>query len=219
MATPPKISRAVEYSLDTVDWTATRVWEYKYTPGFLSPAMGNHQTTADRFHLINYGLNYRPNPSFVLTDEQGNLLTELFFQDSLVSYRSFIFELPMQQIARPVVSCNQENGVLTLSAPAGYNRYEWSTGESGAAISINQPGEYQVWVNYGAGMLGSAPFIVSDLANACLSSGTESPLLIDNKTVTGYFDILGRQIERPLKGSLYIIRYNDGTAKMSFCTE
>jgi len=219
MAAPPKISRAVEYSLDTMNWTANRVWEYKYTPGFLSPAMGNHQTTADRFHLINYGLNYRPNPSFVLTDDEGNLLSQLFFQDSLVSYRSFIFELPMQQIARPVVSCNQENGVLTLSAPAGYNRYEWSTGESGAAISIDQPGEYQVWVNYGAGMLGSAPFVVSDLANACQSSGTASPLLIENKTVTGYYDVLGRQIERPVKGNLYVIRYSNGTAKMNFCTE
>jgi len=155
----------------------------------------------------------------VLTDDEGTLLSQLFFQDSLVSYRSFIFELPMQQIARPVVSCNQENGVLTLSAPAGYDRYEWSTGESGAAISIDQPGEYQVWVNYGAGMLGSAPFVVSDLANACQPSGTASPLLIENKTVTGYYDVLGRQIERPVKGNLYVIRYSNGTAKMNFCTE
>jgi hypothetical protein len=70
---PPRISRAVEYALDTLTWTATKVWEYRYQPGFFSPAMGGHQTTETRQHLLSYGLIFRPHPSFVLTNDAGAL--------------------------------------------------------------------------------------------------------------------------------------------------
>jgi hypothetical protein len=206
----------VEYSLDTVNWVATRVWEYKHAPGFFSPAMGNHQTTADRFHLINYGLNYRPDPSFVLTDDAGSVLSALFFQDTFVSYRSFIYDLPVQQIQRPVITCNNENGVFTLSAPGGYERYEWSTGEQGTHIAINQPGTYQVWVNYGAGMLGAEPFIVTDLNNSCQASAVHAPQDVDNQVVTGCFDLLGRRLEKPVKGRLNVVRYSSGAARLMY---
>ena len=216
MSVVPKISRAVEYSLDTVNWVAQKVWEYKYVPGFIGVAMGSHQTTEDRDHLINYGLDFRPNPSFVLTDDAGNLLSELFFQDSSMSYRSTIADIPFDNTKRPPVMCTQNANNITLSAPPGYNRYEWSTGAQSQSISISNTGTYQVWVDYGVGMIGSEPLTISDLQNACSVSGVETPEPSQHPAVSGYYDLLGRKVARPLSGNIYLVRYENGKSKLVF---
>lgn len=215
MTSSPPRSRAVEYSLDTVNWVATKIWEYKYSPGFFSPAMGNHQTTDQRLHLINYGFNFRPYPSFVLTDDEGQLLSQLFFRDSFVSYRSFLFDIPFPESARPLISCSQQGDSLVLSAPEGYARYQWSTGESSSTISTTQPGIYQVWVNYGAGMLGSLPFEVNSSSGICTIIGVRTPESIEDSTITGYFDLLGRAIPQPPVGTVYLVRFANGKAKLN----
>lgn len=214
MAAAPPVSRAVEYSLDTINWIATKVWEFRYTPGFLSPAMGNHQTTADRRHLINYGLNFRPYPSFVLTDDAGSLLSELFFQDSFMSYRSFLFDLPLGNVPRPAISCAQDNGVVVLSAPPGYDRYEWSTGAQTTGIQVSEQGTYQVWTNYGMGMLGSKPFVISDLDQACPVSALEEIESSPSREILGYYDLLGRAVSLPVTGTIYAVRYGDGRMRL-----
>ncbi len=216
MAASPQISRAVEYSLDTIDWTATKVWEYKHDPAFFSFAMGNHQTTDNREHLVNYGMSFRPNPTFVLADDNENVLSELFFPDSFVVYRSFIFDLPLQHVQRPTITCNQNIGNVTLSAPAGFERYTWSTGETGVSITVDEPGTYMVWVNHGAGMLGSEPFILNDLNNACQASSTASPESPENQAIIGYYDLLGRQVSWPVRGNLYVVRYANGAGRLQF---
>lgn len=219
MAAPPRISRAVEYVLDTLNWTAVKVWEHQYVPGFFSPAMGSHQTTADRQHLIHYGLHYRPDPTFIRTDDAGNLIAELFLADSFMSYRSFLFDLPVDTIQRPAISCTQNNGIITLSAPPGYDRYEWSTGENTAGIIVQETGTYQVWVNRGIGMLGSEPFVIQDLDNVCpLSSAGEAPA-VESPTVIGYYDFLGRAITpgrypAGYEAQFYFVRYADGRIKL-----
>jgi hypothetical protein len=217
-AAPPRISRAVEYQLDTLNWVATKVWEYQHAPGFFSPAMGCHQTTTDRRHLINYGLVFRPNPSVVLTDDDGKRLSELVFQDSFVIYRSYLFDLPLTGAQRPVISCAQNGGTVTLSAPAGYERYAWSTGETAASISVQAPGVYQLWVSHGAGMLGSEPFVIPDVSTACQASDVSETGGPDNSAPLEYFDLLGRKIsppEGPRTGSqLYVVRFADGRARL-----
>lgn len=213
MAQAPKVSRAVEYSLDTINWVATKVWEYQHTPGFFSPAMGNHQTSEERLHLVNYGLNFRPDPSFVLTDDEGQVLSALFFRDSFVSYRSFVFNLPFPENARPAITCTQQGNNIVLSAPEGYARYQWSTGQSGSSIVIDQPGMYQVWVNYGAGMLGSLPLVINSESNCALIS-TSTPELVDDQAITGYFDLLGRALAQPPVGAVYVARFANGAAKL-----
>ena len=211
MTAPPRRSRAVEYELDTVNWVATRVWQYRYQPGFFSSALGGHQTTAERLHLINYGLNYRPNPSFVLTDDDQNLLSALFFQDSVMSYRSSLFDVPFDTLQRPQIQCTRDSGTVILSAPPGMDRYEWSTGEHGPAIALSGPGTYQCWVGAGAGMFGSKPFVVADLSEACPLSGTAEPEGGSARpTVSGYCDVLGRQVLVPEPGQLVVVRYRDG---------
>ncbi len=219
MAAPPKISRAVEYSLDTVNGVATKVWEYLYNPAFFSPAMGGHQTTTDRRHLINYGLNYRPNPSMVLVDDAGKLLSELFFADSFMSYRAYLSDLPLNGVQRPQISCSQNGGTVTLSAPSGYDRYAWSTGEDAASISVSGTGTYQLWVNQGTGMLGSEPFVIEDLSMACPASGVSEAGAGKDQTIIGYYDLLGRAVAAPVPqsgnpGRLYMVRFADGRAKI-----
>lgn len=216
MAPLIQISRALEYSLDTVNWVATKVWEYRHDPAFFSFAMGNHQTTGNRQHLVNYGMNFQPNPTFVLADDNKNVLSELFFQDSFVVYRSFIFDLPLQQIQRPPITCTQNVGSVTLSAPPGFERYTWSTGETGSSITVDETGTYMLWVNHGAGMLGSEPFILDDLNTACQASSAASPESIENQEIIGYYDLLGRQVSWPVRGNLYVIRYKNGAGRLQF---
>ncbi|MCK6694192.1 MAG: arylsulfotransferase family protein [Thermoanaerobaculia bacterium] len=219
MAAPPRISRAVEYELDTINWVATKVWEYKYVPGFFSRAMAGHQTTPERLHAIGYGLVFRPNPSAVLVDDAGNLVSELFFADSVMSYRSYYYDnLPLAGVQRPSIQCSQNSGTVTLTAPPGYGQYVWSTGETAKEINIQESGAYQVWVNYGAGMLGSEPFFVQDINMACPISNVKNINGIDNQTIIGYFDLLGRRITRPeypeQAGKIYLVQYADGRSKL-----
>jgi hypothetical protein len=217
-APPPRISRAVEYALDTVNWTATKVWEYKYDPGFFSIAMGGHQTTANREHLVNYGLIYRPRPTFVLSDDAGNVLSEAFFQDSFMSYRSSFYDLPLGNLTRPEIQCTQTNGVVTLSAPVGHTQYEWSTGENTQSIELSNTGVFQLWVNEGEGMAGSAPYVIEDLTTACPMSSQDEPQSIDNQTIVDYFDLLGRRLSAPPRpgfaGQVFLVRYSDGKFRL-----
>lgn len=215
-APPPRVSRAVEYALDTVNWVATKVWEYKFGLGFFSPAMGGHQTTPGRLHLVSYGLIYRPNPSFVLVNDAGELLSALFFQDSFMSYRAYFFEQPrLDALERPAIACSQTGNTVTLSAPPGYDRYAWSTGENTPSITLQTAGSYQVWVSHGPGMLGSRPLHVADLSNACPLSATGEPVVVGGApAVAAYFDLLGRPVERPEKGRVYAVRYADGRTKL-----
>ena len=217
-AAPPQISRAVEYSLDTVNWVATKVWEHKYTPGFFASAMGGHQTTADRRHLVNYGISYRPDPSFVLTDDNGNKISELFFQDSFMSYRAHRADLPLSNVQRPEITCLQSGDTVVLFAPPGFQDYAWSNGESTPGITLTTTGTYQVWVNHGVGMLGSEPFVVEDLSAVCPSSSVSNPGDPDAQTIAAWYDLLGRKIAEPQGpgqgDKIIIVRYKNGKMRL-----
>lgn len=213
-APEPKVSRAVEYQLDTLNWVATKVWEYLPQPGFYSPAMGSHQTTPERLHLINYGLVYRPSPSVQLTDDQGALLSEWVLGNFDMTYRSFLYDIPTASLQRPLIQCAWQNGQLTLSAPPGHLRYAWSTGDTTASLVVPAAGVYQVWVDQGAGMLGSQPFVVEDLSTACPVSATEAPEPPADVWVRGYFDLLGRPVSAPEAGQVVVVAYSNGVGKL-----
>ena len=71
---------------------------------------------------------------------------------------------------------------------------------------MHETGVYQVWVNHGAGMLGSEPYVASDLGNACSMSGTQTPESVEDQRVIGYYDLLGRQVALPVEGGVYLVR-------------
>jgi len=53
--TPPVVSRAAEYSLDTRTMTASLVWELRPTPTIVSPIMGSVQRQSNGATLIGFG--------------------------------------------------------------------------------------------------------------------------------------------------------------------
>jgi hypothetical protein len=89
--------------LDTVDWIAKLVWEYIDSCEVFASAMGNHQTTPGRTHLINYGLSFRPNPSITHINDQGNVLANIYFEDSVASYRAYAHDIPLT-LDRPEIT-------------------------------------------------------------------------------------------------------------------
>ncbi len=209
------ISRAVTYTLDTLAHTATKIWEYIPNPNFYTSGMGNHQITPEGNHFIDYGFDRRPDPSFEFVHNNGNPISRIFFEDSVISYRSFINKLPFK-FPQPVITCAGGSNSVTLTAPAGYQTYLWSNNVQADHITVTDTGTYQVYVNYGSGMLASKPFYIHDINNACASVGiSEKPTDIPLGEYIIY-DLLGRKITEPLIGHVYIYRYENGHAKLHY---
>jgi len=57
----------------------------------------------------------------------------------------------------PLAFCEGEN--VTLSAPSGFARYEWSTGDSTREITVDRAGSYSVTVVSTAGCVGISPSV------------------------------------------------------------
>ena len=216
MAKEPKMSRAVEYALDTITWTAIKVWEYVHKPSFFARAMGNYQRN-DRKHLISYGAVQNPNPRLVYLDENENLISEMFLIDTAFTYRSYNFDLPFD-VKRPNVNCINNNGTLSLIAPNGFDNYFWSTGDNTRSIEVNATGTYQVWVNKGIGMVGSFPIIVKDINSYCITTSVKQSVDPTNLEVNAIWDLLGRQVTNPQINNLYLFHYADGHVEKKLWT-
>jgi hypothetical protein len=213
--TPGNPTRAVEYVLDLANHTATRVWDYKYSPAFFARAMGSHQLCENGSRLINYGLTFRPNPTCTHIDQNDNLIADIFLRDSVISYRSHFFDFPLHS-ERPAIACSRQNGKLVLSAPGGFDRYIWQTGETTQTITANAPGTYQVWVNYGTGMLGSDPYFVTEISTDCTVGIEELKAPGDDAKIIAVYDLLGRRITTPKAGKLYIVQRQAGKPKLEY---
>lgn len=206
-----QLSRAVEYDLDTNTWEATMVWEYYYSSSLFSRAMGNHQTTVDDYHLINYGRIFRPFPSFVLINDNDALISEMYFTDTVYSYRSFACNEP-QGFNRPKVACENNSGMITLTADSGFDHYLWNTGDTVSSIVVSDTGLYQVYVNEGIGMLGSEPINIGDVGTFCMSISLLelAGMQLANDEIEVIFDLVGRRINSPLDGQIYLVKYKSG---------
>ena len=206
----PKKSRALIYSLDTTNYTARLQWNFNNSPSQYSRAMGNHHISPAKFHLVNYGLLFRPDPSITLIDNSKNKIAQFYFKDSVMAYRSFIIDNPLL-FSRPPVSCTVIANQTELSAPAGFNSYRWSTGDTTASILVTTPGLYQVWVNHGLAMLGSLPMIIDDPAIGCNTISIEE---VDENVppeIIAIFDLMGRRVNRRKSNQAYILQYSDGS--------
>jgi hypothetical protein len=209
-------SRAVVYSIDTNNWTATKTWEYMPSPSFYTAGMGNHQITADHNHLIDYGFSLRPNPSVDFVNNAGNKISQILFEDSVISYRSLIQKLPFN-FPRPLITCSQGVNSVTLYAPAGFQTYLWSNNSLSDHITVSDTGIYMVWVNYGTGMVGSLPFHISNINSVCSSAGIQESL-VKPRAESRYliYDLLGRAINEPVDGHVYIFRYENGNSVLRY---
>jgi hypothetical protein len=212
---PPHRSRGMQFSLDTLAWTATKTWEYIFTPGFFSRAMGNHDINTNTEHLINYGLNYRPNPSFVVVNQGGSLINEVYYEDSVVNYRTHFYNLT-PAFQRPSIVCNHTGAGIELTAPAGYSSYLWSTGQTTPTILVTTADTFQVWVNYGVGMLGSNPFVVGNAPNDCWAGMENTSFEQGPGVIQTYYNLLGKEVAYPIGGQMYIALYTNGSKKLIF---
>lgn len=83
------ISRGVEYQLDEVAMTATRVWQYRHTPDYFARAMGNMQRLPNGNSVIGWGWHSQPIVTEVTRD--GTKVFELHDRSDFGSYRAFRF--------------------------------------------------------------------------------------------------------------------------------
>lgn len=214
----PHISTGVEYELNLTNMTCSKTWEYTYDPSFFSRAMGNFRTLNNQEKIIGFGSNLNStNPNFLHLDASDNIKTELFFEDSIISYRALIADLPFT-LPSPIIDCSGGNGTIILTAEFGYDDYIWSTGDSTQSIIVSDTGTYQVWVNYGIGMLGSDPIYITDLQTPCNTSVgvNKNPQSYKQKKIIAIYDLLGREILQPKLSHNYIVKFDDNTTKLVF---
>jgi hypothetical protein len=86
----PKFSRAVEFQLDIINMTATKVWEYRHTPDRYTHWMGNAQRLQNGNTLINYADGSLPKATEVT--QSGEIVYEGDFVNYAHCYRTYRFE-------------------------------------------------------------------------------------------------------------------------------
>lgn len=86
----PSFSRAVEFRIDAVMMTATKVWEYRHTPEYYSPWMGNVQRLPNGNTFIDWADNPLPK-AYEVTPSGENVYSATFAQGT-PCYRAYRFE-------------------------------------------------------------------------------------------------------------------------------
>lgn len=206
----PQKTRGVEYALDTVNWTATRMDEFIHPLDEYHQAMGNFSETFEGDRIAGYGISRRPAATATVFNLNHDVLSEFYCADSVMSYRFHYSELPT--FVQPEISCVATQNGFDLIAPSAAS-YEWSTGETTQTISATSLGTYQVWIPHGDGFIGSIPFTVTDLLDPC---GILSIDEIDAVSETGpfqFYDLLGRKVVTPLPNQVYIKVWETGATK------
>jgi hypothetical protein len=82
----PSYSRALEYTLDEVNMTATKVWEYRNSPDVFGPFMGSVQRLKNGNTLIGWGGS---NTTLTEVTPSGSIALEMKYPAGVWSYRAF----------------------------------------------------------------------------------------------------------------------------------
>ena len=85
----PYYSRAMEFSVDTTDWTVTKIWEYPEAHDIFAGWMGNTQRLSNGNTAICWADDALPKLTEVRPD--GSKAFEMNFVESHASYRAFRF--------------------------------------------------------------------------------------------------------------------------------
>jgi hypothetical protein len=168
-AAPHHWARGVEYELDELNKTASLVWQYDYDTAMYSRATGNVQRLPNGNTLVNYGLISKDNVTFVVVDSLKNKVFEIYFDDTMSSYRAFNFQRMPWEFQRPVVTCFDSAGSAYLDAGPGYASYVWNTGDSSRIIPVLTADTFKVWVPYfgSNGFISSERLIITNAADPC----------------------------------------------------
>ncbi|TAL67317.1 MAG: T9SS type A sorting domain-containing protein [Bacteroidetes bacterium] len=92
----PWYSRAVEYSLDETNKTASLVWEFRHTPDISGYAMGSAQRLSNGNTLINWGLIFSGfHRTITEVTPDNKIAYELSLPSDAFSYRASKYEFPL----------------------------------------------------------------------------------------------------------------------------
>lgn len=168
------VGRYMEMELDTANMTATVIRTHEHPAGLVSLVMGNAILLENGNVIVNWGGEDPEEFVREVTEfaPNGDIVMEINLGSNHFSYRVHKQALPWS-LPRPILSCDQ--ATQTLTAPAGYDSYEWSTGDTSQSITVTAPGTYQVWVNQGIGFISSEPFEITDPNAFCFSVGQNEP--------------------------------------------
>lgn len=193
-STPPRC-RGVEYMLDEINKTATKVWEYIYDSSLYSVACGNHHYALNGNHVVNFGFTSDlSRPFMVVVTPEKTRVIEASMPNGYISYRSFNFtELPWQ-LHRPVVECRKTGDQYFLEAEGGHSEYRWNTGATSSSLLISDTGVFWVFVPYGTGFISSEPFTITDPSNPCNITSVEASNQPEEISVHSYADHAGRHL-------------------------
>jgi hypothetical protein len=205
--------RAVAYVLDTVNWIATKEYEW-VEQNSESPSMGSYRELPNGDGIISWGQilpEDRPNISYY--QPNGQKVCDWQFQDQHMVYRVTCGDLDFA-LERPEIVCNQQNGILVLNVTSSHSSYLWSNGDTASIIQALDTGYYQVYVPMGVGFVGSNVIHVTDVNAACPSTPVVDPVPGGRPPrIAGTYDLLGRPVEQRLPGHVYIERYSNGLSR------
>jgi hypothetical protein len=111
----PGYSRVVEYEIDTIEMTATRVWSYSHPSEIYSPAQGSVERLENGNTLIAWGnANAGQGVGTLVTEinNQGEIVWEIQLGEYFTVYRAR--KIPLSEIegCRDLNAVNYDNGVL-----------------------------------------------------------------------------------------------------------
>jgi hypothetical protein len=111
----PGYSRVVEYELDTIAMTATRVWSYSHPNEIYSPAQGSVERIENGNTLIAWGnANAGQGVGTLVTEinNQGEIVWEIQLGEYFTVYRARKIPLSDIEGCRDINAMNYDNGVL-----------------------------------------------------------------------------------------------------------
>lgn len=123
----PRFSRAVEYAIDERRRTATLVWQGRHDPEVFGAATGYAQRLPSGNTLIQWGTT-RPTLSEMTPD--GEVVSELSFEQGVFAYRAFRFEWPRVLEARvtlaprTLLATRDRGWILATIEPVGFDAAE-----------------------------------------------------------------------------------------------
>lgn len=144
------VVRLLHITLDDSTRLGKVTWQHQPTEHLVSEANGNTQLVSDKLLLASYGkIEFgKPNITYEIINRKTHQpVLQVSFQDTIGSYRCFYY--PKLDVAWPLLRLTKKkvNGSMVLEAPANYNNYIWSTGETSNEIIITKSGEYWLYAS------------------------------------------------------------------------
>jgi len=119
----PAPSRAIEYRIDEVHKTVTKVWQYQPSPTIFTTFMGDTHSLADGNTFLDWGSPFTQSGyeyvSMTEVNPDDQVLFQLAFDQPFVSYRAFRSPWQGFPLTKPALAYKQDANGLTLG-------YSWN---------------------------------------------------------------------------------------------